>query len=459
MRAELGLAAVSLGLWLVGAAILLASGILSLDRRSLLVWSGAAYLVGTAAVGLVLTVALVAGIGVSSRNVVLAIVAVTVVGVGAWRLRRVPPLPPATQRAGDRFVKIAAAAVFALFLFAGSALALVQPIENWDGWAIWGVKALLLYDHGTIPPQFVTGDYGLSHIDYPLLWPVLEAAHFRVMGGPEPKLATLPQWLLYVSFAGTVAAVGSRLVRPAVWAPAALGTLTSYAILDQTFWHYADVPTGILVGGGALFGGLWLVGQRARWLVPAALLLGAAANGKNEGLMAAIAVVGALAVGAAFVLPAIRRRALLTAGATAAFVALTALPWRLWLSSHDVNGDIKASNALDPGYLADRSERVEPAASTIWDKISATGAFGYIAFCALLLIVVALIRRSTRPLGAYYAVSVALVFLFLMVAYWVAETDLRWHLGTSADRVVMLLAFLGIAAIVHLAAALYEEEP
>ena len=457
MRAELGIVALSAGLWLAGAGILLGAGMLRLSWRSALAWSGPAYLLGAAAVGLVLTMTTIAGIGLSTPLTGGVILAVTALGVVAWRLLRVAPLAEPVEERDRRFRQVAGI-VAGVFVLAGTALALVHPISSYtDGWAIWGIKSLLIYDHGTIPPEFTTGDYGLSHVDYPMLWPVLEAAHYRAMGGPETKLAILPFWLLYVAFAGTVAAVGSRLTRPAIWMPLALGVLTTSAILDQLYWHYADVPTGILVGGGALLGGMWLAGHGTRWLALAAILLGAAANGKNEGLMAAVAVVAALVVAGALAQGA-RRRGVLTAVAAGAFVGLAALPWRLWLSARDVHGDISASRALDPGVLADASGRVGPSANAMWDKFTNPRVWGYLAFVALLLIGFALARRATRQLGAYYGVTGGLIFLFLLLAYWVAETDLNWHLNTSSDRVVHLLGFAAIAAVVQLTAALYEDD-
>ena len=456
MRAELGIVVLALGLWLAGAAILLGAGVMQLSRRSVLVWSGASYLVGVAAVGLLLTLATIAGVRGSTPLTALAIGLVALAGAACARLVRVPALPP-RELPRDRGFRIFAAVVFGLFLVGGTGVALVMPIAYHDAWAIWDTKSLLLYDHGTIPAEFTRGAYAFSHPDYPILWPVLEAAHYRVMGGPEPKLVTLPHWLLYVGFAGTVAAVGARLTRPALWVPIALGTLLTYSIFDQLFWHYADVPTAALLGGGALFGGLWVAGHGTRWLVPCAVLLAAAANGKNEGLTAAGAVVAALFVAALLAGPGLRRRAVLSAVGLAVFVGAAVLPWRLWLSANDVEGDIKASRALDPGALSDASGRVEPTATRLWDTITNPRQWGYIVFAALVLIGVALARRATRRLGAYYGVTGGLVFFFLLLAYWVAETDLNWHLNTSADRVVHLVGFAAIAATLHLAAALYEE--
>ena len=452
MRTELGFAAMTLGLWAAGAAVLLASGIVRFGMRSLLVWSGAAYVVGLSLVGVLLTAAAYAGVRASTKLTAVVIVAVVVAAVVTWRLIRSRIAPaPATGFPADRGFLIAGGAVAGIFLFAGTALALVNPIQEWDGWAIWGLKAALLYDDGTVPELLATGGYGLSQIDYPLLWPVLEATHQRAMGGVEPKLASLPHWVLYVAFAWTLAAVASRLMRPAFWVPLAVGTLTTYAIVDQLFWHYADVPTAIIVGAAVLFGAMWLEGLGVRWLVPTAIALGAAANGKNEGLMAIAAVLAALLV--AGLARGYGRRAVLPLVPVTAVIGLSVLPWRVWLTAHDVSGQITASDIVNPGLLADRADRIGPTASKLWDHISG-GSWGLLAVATLVLVAAAVARRSSRAIGLYYTVALGSVFVLLVNAYVVTPDDYEWRLGTSANRVVQTLGFIGIAAVVHLTAIL-----
>lgn len=457
MRVELGFIGLTLGFWLAGAAVLLASGILERSWRSVLTWGGAAYVVGLSVAGIVATAAAYAGVGVSTTLTVVTILVVCAGGVATWRLVG-PPVErrPAPRFPRDRGFLMAGAAVAAVFVFAGTALALVNPIYEWDGWAIWGVKAALLYEYGRVPDLLVTGDYALTSVDYPILWPALEATHQRAMGGVEPKLASLPHWVLYVAFAWTLAAVGSRLMRPALWVSVAVGTLTTYAIVDQLFWHYADVPTAILLAAGALFAGLWLEGHGARWLAPAAIVLGAAANGKNEGLVAVVALLAGLLVAA------LARRAgwrpAIPVVLVGVFVGLSILPWRLWLVANDVEGQVAFSDLIDPGLLADRADRVEPSASRLLGEIVDPSAWGLLGVAALALVVVAVTRRSTRAAALFYAVAAALVFLFLVAAYVVTTGDYVWRLDTSAYRVVHLLGFLGIAAILHLCAVLQRED-
>jgi hypothetical protein len=57
----------------------------------------------------------------------------------------------------------------------------------------------------------------------------------------------------------------------------------------------------------------------------------------------------------------------------------------------------------------------------------------------------------------FYILSATLVFASLVLAYWISPHELGWHLGTSADRVVVVLFFIAVAALLQVAASLEAE--
>jgi hypothetical protein len=455
VRAELGLAAMTASLWAAGALVLRAAGIVH-GARSLAVWSGLAFLVGTATVGVALVALAVAGAGPTSVSVAATFVGVAAVaGVAASRLRVPPPAPAAHRARRQTPVLVAVGVAAAVVLVCGTRLAAVHPVEAFDAWALWVVKARLIYDAGRIPDELSTGGYELMHVDYPMLLPVLDAAYFRVMGGMDPKLGALPYWTLHVAFAWTFAAVGARLTCAALWAPLVAVFAMTPVVLAQVFSHLADVPTATLAGSGALLAGLWLHTRERRWLVLATLLLAGAANGKHEGLAAAFAVLASLLLASAVGRRA--RRDMRAVAAAAGAVVLAILPWRLWIATHDVRGgDIDAADALDPGLLADRADRVGPALDGIVDQLTDVDRWGTLAAATVALTALALSRAATRPIAAYYGASIVLVGGSLTVAYWISNWEIHDHVAASADRVVQTAGFLGFAAVLHLAAQLYE---
>lgn len=457
MRAELGLAAMTAALWATGALVLRAAGVVH-GARSLAVWSGLAFLVGTSTVGVALVALAVVGAGPTSVSVAVtfAVVAASA-GVAARRLRVPPPAPGPRRASAQTPVLVVVGLGAAILILLGTRLAAVHPVEAFDAWAFWLVKSLLIYDAGGIPSELASGGYELMHVDYPMLLPVLDAAYFRVMGSADVRLGAFPYWVLHVAFAWTFAAVGARLTRPALWAPLVAVFAVTPAVLSQVFSHLGDVPTATLVGSGALLAGLWLRTGERRWLVLGTLLLAGAANGKNEGLAAAFAVLVALALACA--VERRRRRGLRPVGVAVGAVVLAILPWRLWVATHDVRGgDIDAADALDPGLLSDRADRVPPALDGILDELVDVDRWGLLAAATLALTAGALSRAATRAIGVYYGASIVLVGGSLTLAYWISNWEIHEHLASSADRVVQPMGFLGFAAVLHLAAQLYEAD-
>ena len=92
----------------------------------------------------------------------------------------------------------------------------------------------------------------------------------------------------------------------------------------------ADVTMAVFLATGVLCLGLWVERARPGLLPAAALLLGAAANVKNEGTVFAIAVM-VVALCASIGRPARDLRAL---GLAAVAVVAAAVPWRLWVAAH-----------------------------------------------------------------------------------------------------------------------------
>src|SRR3954471_16953622 len=95
---------------------------------------------------------------------------------------------------------------------------------------------------------------------------------------------------------GSIAFLGSRFTRIWVWLPVVLALAFGSAFYGQLLTGYADVPMGLFAAPGVVCLGMWLRGFDWRWLALAALLLGATANVKNEGLLLVVGVVVAAAI-------------------------------------------------------------------------------------------------------------------------------------------------------------------
>lgn len=69
----------------------------------------------------------------------------------------------------------------------------IRPIFSWDSWAIWDIKARALFYSSGIAPLFTDPYYGNTHLDYPILYPVLGGFIYLSTGqiGPFPQTLSI----------------------------------------------------------------------------------------------------------------------------------------------------------------------------------------------------------------------------------------------------------------------------
>jgi hypothetical protein len=452
VRAIAGPALLHLGFLAAGLGFLRAAGVVR--AATLPVWlaaAGLAYLAGVVAVVLVCIALLVVGVPLSFGEalvicVVLALPFLLELRGGAIRRRpalRVPQLAPEQW--------VAALALFAVGVVAviGVLTLGVKAVDEWDAWNLWTRKAVLLVHDGQLPLDVFSGAaYATSHPDYPLLLPVLEALHLRSTGRLEPWNVHVAIWLLLACFIWAMAFLGSRVTRPIVWAllPAAAALLSISELLSGL----ADVPLAYLLCLAVLALALFLEGERRSDLALGALFLAGAASMKNEGLPGAV-----FALGATFaVLVVGRRRRLLApfALAAAAVVAVGIAPWRLWLAAHDITGDIPVAKGVDPSYLfsAARWDRVWPSVEALHGQLTNTATASIFVPLALALVVLRVRGRHRSPVAAFYLGAGVLYAASLVWAYWISPLDLVFHIQKSVSRIYVGVAFIALAATVHL---------
>jgi hypothetical protein len=108
------------------------------------------------------------------------------------------------------------------------------------------------------------------------------------------------------------------------------------------------------------------------------------------------------------------------------------------------------SKGLQPSYLIDRSERIQPAVTAINQQLADQNLWLYMLPLAFLMIVACLIAGVGRRIAVFYLASGLIAWLTLVWSYTISQIDLSWHLSTSVNRVVSGLMFLCIAAVLHL---------
>ena len=411
-------------------------------RNELAARLGLGYMLGVAAVGALS--AHLALIGVPVGLLELSLLAV-LCGIPAWRLSRRLPRQPSDTLSLD-WIEIAsrligvAAFVVALVLLAHAERAFaVRPLVEWDGWAIWGMKARALYDFGGVEHGVFTSQmYG--PLQHPLLLPALEANTFRAMGAFDGTLVHVQLVLLAFGFTAALWPLLRERVPAALVGATILAIVAADSTLRQLAGNLADIPLAFLVALGVVALARALLEERSGLLPFAAVMLGAATLTKPEGLLYAAAAL------VAFVAIARTRASLLTAAA----VVLILLPWRLFVAAHGLkNPEYSFGDALSPGYLSDHSDRVRPAFWGVWHQVWSTG-WGLLVPFALVAFAAALLALRWR-LVAFAAAWVMLSFAGIVLVFWISVVPIELTLKWAAYRTVASLV-IGAAALAPLLA-------
>ena len=340
-------------------------------------------------------------------------------------------------RAGPRFELLPSLALAApLVLLA--ARAAQQPVDRYDAFANWMLKAKLLYfdrsfaDASIAPPV---------HREYPLGLPALEAYVFHGIGSADARVVHV----LFAAFLGGLAVVAWHVLRAHVGAwplTAGLALLVWMpAARDQALSAYADVPLACLFVSAVL-----LLGSERLAL---GSVFAAAALATKRDAVAFCAVLYALG----FVVLIVRRErqrlpALLV---SAVCVALSAVPWRVFDAVHGLHdGDVAPSfsHAGDLPFVLGRFGHLVVERAYLWALPLAAAAA-----------VVMLVRRRDRQLALGVLALVAGLFAALAFVYLSGTTGVRYLVRSTAERTLMTPTLLAAALLPLLVTRALGAEP
>jgi hypothetical protein len=352
--------------------------------------AGVAYLLGLAALMVLMTLELVLGMPVGSVTVVLDGLALVAVGIlfrrargGSW-----PGVSPPGWRLPrvSVFVALFAAGIVVYLEAMFRAERLSGIVNEFDSWAFWMPKAEWIYFFGDLDRDVLELLPGSA---YPPGLSALQASAFHAMGGADSTTLHLQYWFFAAGFLAAVAGALAHRVRPTILVPALLAVMVAPAIVGRALVTYADIPLGYLVAGAALLALLW-VDEREPWqLAGATLLLSAAVLTKREGMLfaASVLVAGLLASWG-------DRRGGWRPVALSGFVvvALT-LPWRIWFTAQGLPGD-----GPEAGYGGsfDHLDRVWPSFRLVLRTLLDQDLWPVVSLVAVAAVLLAALAGSMR---------------------------------------------------------------
>ena len=417
------------GLLVANAAFFAAgAGLVRLLGWRLRTHPGLAYMSGIASVGVLSTLMLMAGLALRWWQVLVLCALLASLGL----VNRERPEPAGGKT--DRRLAVPLGGLLGGYLVVLFAQCLFQPLNSWDAWAKWTMKARAIVLLGGLDTSvFANHAYQPLVLDYPMLIPGLEAMDFRFMGRLDTMVIHVQFWLLLVGF--LVAAyelLHDRVPQSLLW-PSLLLVGTAPALAENLTSAYGDAPVAFFFALAAIAGWRYLVTGERRSLWFMGLSAGAAVATKPEG---SPFVLGLFLLLIVFSLA--RRRPLAPLIWPAAWCLVSIVPWRIWISDHGIRSSTPIGKGLDPGYLVDRFDRVWPSVRTIVEK-SFDGDWLAIVPIALVAGLALLAWRRSWLAPVFVAGLLAIVFLSLLWAYWVQRPGLHYLLSTSASRTVTSL--------------------
>jgi hypothetical protein len=317
-------------------------------------------------------------------------------------------------------------------------MTLAAPWE-WDFWAIWGLKAKVFLEAGGLDWRFLENPWNaFVHPDYPMLVPLNFDFAALVSGTWDDRWIGVMSAAWGVSLLLLIRALAARETTPL------LASLLTLALVASSLSRYVGMAEGALVAFGAA--GVLFVRQALRdddaasWR-HGALMMGFAANCKNEGIALVAAVTLALVV---------------VRGARGGIVSrimriwpayVLVAPWIFVRAAHALPTDLAGGDAI-----ARFIERLGHAGGIL--RLLAVRLYEPWAWAALLVGLLA-VPAAAIVRERFVFIVTAIQLVFFIGAYFATPYDVQWHVVTSWPRLTTQLAVpISFVVLLMLAQAL-----
>jgi hypothetical protein len=166
-------------------------------------------------------------------------------------------------------------------------MALGQPLAVWDSWVTWGMKARTIFLDGAISPAvYADASRAVTHLDYPLLLPLVQAWIYGWLGVADDRFAGLPVVLSYCALLGICYTAVRRWGGSRTHALLVTTVVASVPHFSLLAGHsLADVPLALVCTVAAVYLMFWLKAGRVSDLSIAVLTAGLMPWTKREGVV------------------------------------------------------------------------------------------------------------------------------------------------------------------------------
>lgn len=233
----------------------------------------------------------------------------------------------------QQLVLILLGSVLASELLYLAVFAVGQPLQLWDGWVNWAIKARIIYrSDGVTANTLFDSSRTVTQPDYPLLVPLVEAWTFHWAGAPDDRLAGIQSVLFFAALLGICYGAVRQFGARRMWALGVMAVLAALPYLNgQAMFAFADLPLAVYATMTGVYLSLWLKTRNAGALLLAAFGAGLLPWTKREGIV----LLAAFCLVLLLLYP--RRRAVwLAVAACIAAAGVLAGGWWLWVAQENV---------------------------------------------------------------------------------------------------------------------------
>jgi hypothetical protein len=356
----------------------------------------------------------------------------------AWYLESPRSMPERWyEKARVPLLTLVLAAALGWVLDESIAMVAHLPNGGTDGWGIWNSHARFVFRDG---PNWRAHIVNSVHADYPLLVPLLHARIWRY-AGESTDLSGLWEVLFGLAGVTLLTAFVARLRGATAGIIMGLVLLGTPIYLQSAAGQDADVPLSIfyLAAVSLLILASEQAEDAARLLTLAGFMAGCAAWTKNEGLLFVAATSTVLLAPLAGRTPGtLRRFGRYTLGLALPLLAVMFFkltnPAQTYLFQSRQYAEVMAK-LTDPSRYA-------LIASQTWHTLRTFGHWESWPMIPLLAFVLlaGVNRKCVRSAGWLSSVAVlGMVACGYFAIYVITPMDLRWHLDTSLERLMMQL--------------------
>ncbi len=344
--------------------------------------------------------------------------------------------------------RVNAARALLLWLLAAQAIlvtcmAMGRPLQVWDSWVNWGMKARAIFLEGYLSPAIYTdASRAVTLPGYPLLVPLIEAWFYGWLGAPDDRFAGMLAIMCYLALAGIGYAAVRRWGGSQTRALLVVVTIASIPYIARLAeMVLAEVPLIVMAAIAALYLLEWYERGTKGALLIAALGAGFMPWTKQEGWVLLAALCAALLITGKG-----RRRALVGVAACVAGAVLIAGPWYVLIAVKGI-----ANPAFSPLTWATLQANINRLAFIVWAELRSLVSLNW-GFLWPLAAVFG--WQSWRSLG-WRAINLlpvtALIYLGLMTLTYLFSdyAPYQQHVVSSVDRVIAPVAIFPLLWIAY----------